>query len=63
MFVRLFRLADRHDGRSRDFILRQLAESVLTGLLARMAVDDVLSTGPQRRALAPLSKLPAPPHL
>jgi membrane protease subunit HflK len=43
----LFRVADFED-RSRDFVIRQLAESVLTELVARMEVDDVLSAGKAR---------------
>jgi len=35
-------------GERRDFVLRKLAESVLTGIVARMTVDDVLSVGKAR---------------
>ena len=40
----LFEVADLGD-RSRDFVIRKLAESVLTEIVARMTVDDVLSSG------------------
>lgn len=41
----LFRVADFSDGQPRDTALRKAAESVLTFLVARMKVDDVLSSG------------------
>ena len=41
----LFRVTDLNDGRAKDFVLRKIVESVLTPLLARMQVDDVLSGG------------------
>ena len=41
----LFRVADFSGGQPRDMALRQAAESVLTFLVARMKVDDVLSSG------------------
>lgn len=44
----LFRVADFSDGRPRDVALRKAAESVLTSLVARMKVDDVLSSGKAR---------------
>lgn len=44
----LFRVADFSDGRPRDVALRKAAESVLTFLVARMKVDDVLSSGKAR---------------
>ena len=44
----LFRVADFSDGRPRDVALRKAAESVLTFLVARMEVDDVLSSGKAR---------------
>lgn len=44
----LFRVADLSDGRRRDFVLRKIAESVLTALVAHMTVDDVLSVGKAR---------------
>ncbi|MEN8149873.1 MAG: FtsH protease activity modulator HflK [Planctomycetota bacterium] len=40
----LFTVADLGD-RPRDFVIRKLAESVLTEIVARMTVDDVLSSG------------------
>jgi len=43
----LFEVADLTD-RSRDFVLRKMAESVLTEIVARMPVDDVLSSGKAR---------------
>lgn len=44
----LFRVADFSDGQPRDVALRKAAESVLTFLVARMKVDDVLSSGKAR---------------
>ena len=44
----LFRVADFSDGQSREVALRMAAESVLTSLVARMKVDDVLSSGKAR---------------
>ena len=44
----LFRVADFSDGQSREVALRLAAESVLTSLVARMKVDDVLSSGKAR---------------
>ena len=44
----LFRVADFSDGQPRDMALRKAAESVLTFLVARMKVDDVLSSGKAR---------------
>lgn len=44
----LFRVADFSDGQPRDVALRKAAESVLTDLVARMKVDDVLSSGKAR---------------
>lgn len=44
----LFRVADFSDGQPRDVALRKAAESVLTSLVARMKVDDVLSSGKAR---------------
>ena len=44
----LFRVADFSDGESREVALRLAAESVLTSLVARMKVDDVLSSGKAR---------------
>ena len=44
----LFRVADFSDGRPRDVALRKAAEGVLTFLVARMKVDDVLSSGKAR---------------
>ena len=44
----LFRVADFSDGQPRDVALRKAAESVLTFLVARMTVDDVLSSGKAR---------------
>lgn len=44
----LFRVADFSDGQPRDVALRKAAESVLTFLVARMEVDDVLSSGKAR---------------
>ena len=44
----LFRVADFSDGQPRDVALRKAAESVLTSLVARMTVDDVLSSGKAR---------------
>ena len=44
----LFRVADFSDGQPREVALRKAAESVLTSLVARMKVDDVLSSGKAR---------------
>ena len=44
----LFRVADFSDGEHREVALRKAAESVLTSLVARMKVDDVLSSGKAR---------------
>lgn len=44
----LFRVADFSDGQPRDVALRKATESVLTFLVARMKVDDVLSIGKAR---------------
>ena len=44
----LFRVADFSDGQPREVALRKAAESVLTALVARMKVDDVLSSGKAR---------------
>ena len=44
----LFRVADFSDGQPREVSLRLAAESVLTSLVARMKVDDVLSSGKAR---------------
>lgn len=44
----LFRVSDFSDGQPRDVALRKAAESVLTFLVARMKVDDVLSSGKAR---------------
>jgi len=41
----LYGVAALPDGRIRDFALRAIAEGVLTDLVARMEVDDVLSVG------------------
>ena len=41
----LLNVANFSDGRPRDRVLRQVGESVLTALIARMQVDEVLSTG------------------
>jgi membrane protease subunit HflK len=41
----LFGAGARADGRSRDFAIRTVAESVLTALLAEMPIDDVLASG------------------
>jgi membrane protease subunit HflK len=43
----LFEVADLED-RPREFVLRKIAESVLTEAVARMPVDDVLSAGKAR---------------
>jgi membrane protease subunit HflK len=44
----LFRVAHLPDGKPRDRVLRKVAETALTELLARMEIDTVLSVGKAR---------------
>ncbi len=41
----LFGMSDTGDGASRDYVVRRVSEAVLSGLIATMAIDDILTAG------------------
>ncbi|MBI4881075.1 MAG: FtsH protease activity modulator HflK [Planctomycetes bacterium] len=53
----LFGMSDSADGASRDYVVRRVSEAVLSGLIATMAIDDVLTTGKASLSLETIGPL------